>query len=119
MVAHPAHQDWDATKRRENFLEALDLPNTLFPGLSAPRNRSARRRLLAPFPSLAGSRGGLRRQRINHLPNRTESLFIGKVLGVEVPRERAVDIDTEFDFRVAEAIYERPPGPAGETFAPI
>ena len=49
----------------------------------------------------------------------TESLFSGNVLGVEVPRERAVDIDTEFDFRVAEAIFERPFASTSENNAPV
>ena len=33
-----------------------------------------------------------------------ESLFKGRVKSVVVPKERAVDIDDEFDFRVAEAL---------------
>ncbi len=33
-----------------------------------------------------------------------ESLFAGKVGVVEVPQERSLDIDTEYDFRVAEAL---------------
>jgi len=35
---------------------------------------------------------------------RAEGLFDGRVGVVEVPPERALDIDTEFDFRVAEAL---------------
>lgn len=35
------------------------------------------------------------------------SLFVGKVRSVVVPQERALDIDTPFDFMVAEAIAER------------
>ena len=31
-----------------------------------------------------------------------ESLWKGRVKGVEVPQERALDIDTEFDFKIAE-----------------
>ncbi len=31
-------------------------------------------------------------------------IFAGKVVAVVVPQERALDIDTPFDFRVAEAI---------------
>jgi len=34
-----------------------------------------------------------------------DRLFDGKVGVVEVPQERALDIDTEFDFRVAEALF--------------
>lgn len=34
-------------------------------------------------------------------------LFEGKVCAVTVPPERALDIDTEFDFTVAEMLLER------------
>ena len=33
-------------------------------------------------------------------------LFSGRVRAVRVPRERAVDIDTELDFKVAECLLE-------------
>ena len=38
---------------------------------------------------------------------RASSLFEGKVRAVVVPRERAVDIDTELDFSVAEALMQK------------
>jgi len=34
------------------------------------------------------------------------SIFEGKVVGVEIPRERAIDIDTELDFHVAEFLFK-------------
>ena len=34
------------------------------------------------------------------------SIFEGKVAGVEIPRERAIDIDTELDFQIAEFIFK-------------
>lgn len=34
----------------------------------------------------------------------SDSIFSGKVLTVEVPDERAIDIDTEHDFRIAECL---------------
>jgi CMP-N-acetylneuraminic acid synthetase len=34
----------------------------------------------------------------------TKKLFSGKIKGVEVPYERSLDIDTEFDLLVAEKI---------------
>lgn len=37
-------------------------------------------------------------------------IFDGKVRAVEVPRERAIDIDTEYDMRVAEATADMPAG---------
>lgn len=36
---------------------------------------------------------------------RARSMFEGKVKAVLVPAERALDIDTEFDFRIAEALW--------------
>ncbi len=36
-----------------------------------------------------------------------DSLFEGTVAGVEVPAERAIDIDTQLDFDVAEFLYQR------------
>lgn len=36
-----------------------------------------------------------------------ESLFEGRVRSVVVPKERAVDIDDEFDFQVATALYSK------------
>lgn len=36
---------------------------------------------------------------------RAHGLFEGRVGAIEVPPERSVDIDTEFDLRVAEALY--------------
>ena len=38
---------------------------------------------------------------------KAKSLFEGKVAGIEIPRERAIDIDTQFDFDVAEFLYMR------------
>lgn len=35
------------------------------------------------------------------------SIFEGKVVGVEIPRERAMDIDTMFDFEVAEFLFHK------------
>ena len=37
----------------------------------------------------------------------SKGVFDGKVVGVEVPLERAIDIDTEFDFKIAELLFER------------
>jgi N-acylneuraminate cytidylyltransferase len=34
------------------------------------------------------------------------SIFEGKVAGVEIPRERAIDIDTELDFQIAEFLFK-------------
>ena len=34
------------------------------------------------------------------------SIFEGKVAGVEIPRERAIDIDTELDFQIAEYLFK-------------
>ncbi len=41
---------------------------------------------------------------------RTGSLFEGKVRAVVVPPERALDIDTPLDFRIAECLLARPAG---------
>lgn len=38
------------------------------------------------------------------------ALFDGKVAGIEVPPERAIDIDTQFDFDVAEYLFHRQRG---------
>lgn len=38
------------------------------------------------------------------------SMFEGRVTAVLVPAERALDIDTEFDFAVAEALFQRATG---------
>jgi N-acylneuraminate cytidylyltransferase len=35
-----------------------------------------------------------------------KSIFEGKVAGVEIPRERAIDIDTELDFQIAEFLFK-------------
>jgi len=37
---------------------------------------------------------------------RAEGLFNGRVGAVVVPRERAIDIDTELDLRIAESLYD-------------
>lgn len=37
----------------------------------------------------------------------TDSLFQGRVKAVRIPRERAIDIDTEIDFLVADTIIKR------------
>lgn len=37
-----------------------------------------------------------------------DRLFAGRVKSVVIPKERAVDIDDAIDFRIAEALYERP-----------
>ena len=34
------------------------------------------------------------------------SIFDGKVTGVEIPKERAIDIDTELDFQIAEFLFK-------------
>jgi N-acylneuraminate cytidylyltransferase len=39
-----------------------------------------------------------------------DSLFEGTVAGVEVPAERAIDIDTQLDFDIAEFLYQRGTG---------
>ena len=39
-----------------------------------------------------------------------DSLFEGRVAGVEVPAERAIDIDTQLDFDIAEFLHERSTG---------
>lgn len=39
-----------------------------------------------------------------------DSLFEGKVAGVEIPVERAIDIDTQLDFDIAEYLFERQKG---------
>lgn len=35
-----------------------------------------------------------------------EGIFSGRVAGVRVPRERAIDVDTEFDFKIAELLWK-------------
>ncbi|MCP5372619.1 MAG: acylneuraminate cytidylyltransferase family protein [Hyphomicrobiales bacterium] len=45
---------------------------------------------------------------------RAGGLFEGRVGAVVVPRERAVDIDTEFDLRVAESLYDSVKGIRGD-----
>jgi N-acylneuraminate cytidylyltransferase len=42
----------------------------------------------------------------------SSSLFEGRVRTVVVPSERALDIDTELDFRIAEALLTQVPGVA-------
>jgi N-acylneuraminate cytidylyltransferase len=39
-----------------------------------------------------------------------DSLFEGKVAGVEIPAERAIDIDTQLDFDIAEYLFDRQKG---------
>jgi CMP-N-acetylneuraminic acid synthetase len=39
-----------------------------------------------------------------------DSLFAGKVAGVEIPAERAIDIDTQLDFDIAEYLFDRQKG---------
>jgi len=34
------------------------------------------------------------------------SIFEGKIAGVEIPKERAIDIDTELDFQIAEFLFK-------------
>jgi N-acylneuraminate cytidylyltransferase len=38
--------------------------------------------------------------------SRADGLFAGRVGVIEVPAERAVDIDTALDLKVAEALWE-------------
>ena len=37
----------------------------------------------------------------------SENLFSGRVVGVEIPLERSIDIDTRFDFDIAEYLIKR------------
>jgi len=39
-----------------------------------------------------------------------DGVFAGRVAGVEIPPERAIDIDTQLDFDIAEFLYERSKG---------
>jgi N-acylneuraminate cytidylyltransferase len=39
-----------------------------------------------------------------------DSLFEGRVAGVEIPAERAIDIDTQLDFDIAEYLFDRQKG---------
>jgi N-acylneuraminate cytidylyltransferase len=39
-----------------------------------------------------------------------EGIFSGRVAGVEIPPERAIDIDTQLDFDIAEFLFEREKG---------
>ena len=39
-----------------------------------------------------------------------DSLFEGTVAGVEIPAERAIDIDTQLDFDIAEYLFDRQKG---------
>jgi N-acylneuraminate cytidylyltransferase len=39
-----------------------------------------------------------------------DGLFDGKVAGIEVPPERAIDIDTQLDFDIAEFLHHRKTG---------
>lgn len=39
-----------------------------------------------------------------------DSLFDGTVAGIEIPAERAVDIDTQLDFDIAEFLFDRQKG---------
>ena len=41
---------------------------------------------------------------------RARSMFEGRVKAVEVPQERAIDIDTEFDFRIADLLLRQREG---------
>lgn len=41
---------------------------------------------------------------------RADGVFAGRVAGVKVPPERAIDIDTQLDFDIAEFLYERSKG---------
>jgi N,N'-diacetyl-8-epilegionaminate cytidylyltransferase len=45
----------------------------------------------------------------------TESLFSGRMRAVVVPRERALDVDTEFDIELAEWLLSRQQGQSMET----
>ena len=38
---------------------------------------------------------------------RSNSIWDGHVVGVEIPAERALDIDTPFDFAIAKFLMER------------
>ena len=48
-----------------------------------------------------------------HYVRNSEGLFDGKVVAVEVPQERALDIDTPYDFWLAELIAASSVGPDG------
>ena len=39
-----------------------------------------------------------------------DSLFAGRVAGVEIPAQRAIDIDTQLDFDIAEFLFDRQTG---------
>lgn len=41
---------------------------------------------------------------------RADALFEGAVAGVEIPAERAIDIDTQLDFDIAEFLFDRQKG---------
>jgi N-acylneuraminate cytidylyltransferase len=41
---------------------------------------------------------------------KADSLFEGKVAGVEIPAERAIDIDSQLDFDIAEYLFNRQKG---------
>ena len=38
---------------------------------------------------------------------REENIFSGKVGGIEIPKERSIDIDDEIDFFIAESLSKR------------
>ena len=42
-----------------------------------------------------------------HFILETDNLFSGKLGAVKVPKGRAIDIDTEFDFEVAEFLFTK------------
>ena len=45
-----------------------------------------------------------------------DSVFDGKVAGVEIPAQRAIDIDTQLDFDIAEYLFDRQKGGSGDGF---
>jgi CMP-N-acetylneuraminic acid synthetase len=108
----------------ENCLEALDLATdvviTVTPSARSPYFNMVTKDQSGFASVVLGSAQFKRRQDVPHMYDITtvayatrpdfvmssNRLFDGRVRAVMVPKERAVDIDDEFDFKVAQALFQ-------------